>query len=242
MKYLLLLVFSFATFAQEGTYEVIIRKQEAKKSSRWTLASWLLLKENMRLQDQWLAMNSSSTILEMYVGARHANEKYFPASSNSYTRQSFDQAHAAIFLYSFGLEAKYLTDGKEGANFQEGTGLFHWRILGRAAQSTNLTLSYGQNKLAHQTRGDFYNNIWGGSLTLYLFSFLGMEISNHWILKDPNEAGSETLRGYHSSFTGFIDVSFIRFYAQWFENRYDFLQAGVRDTRKGVAFGGRFYF
>jgi hypothetical protein len=79
MKYLLLLVFSFATFAQEGTYEVIIRKQEAKKSSRWTLASWLLLKENMRLQDQWLAMNSSSTILEMYVGARHANEKYFPA-------------------------------------------------------------------------------------------------------------------------------------------------------------------
>lgn len=51
---LIFLVFSFSSnlFAIEGVYEVIIKKQQEKEASRWTLADWLLTKQKMALMDQ----------------------------------------------------------------------------------------------------------------------------------------------------------------------------------------------
>ena len=61
--FLLLPLQSFAL--AEGVYTVIVKKQEEKKSSRWSLADWLVTKKKIALMDQWLALNSSTTWFEL---------------------------------------------------------------------------------------------------------------------------------------------------------------------------------
>ena len=52
----------------EGVYTVIIKKQQEKKSTRWTLSDWLATKKRMALMDQWLALNTKTTLFEARLG------------------------------------------------------------------------------------------------------------------------------------------------------------------------------
>ena len=46
-------------FSRKAPVEYVIRIQEERRSTRWTLTEWLRIKERMKMMDVWLAMFSS---------------------------------------------------------------------------------------------------------------------------------------------------------------------------------------
>ncbi len=80
---LLLLLTPNFSWAFEGVYTVIIQKQQAKASSRWTLGDWLATKKKMALMDQWLALHSSTQIFELYLGGGEGHFDIFHTNDST---------------------------------------------------------------------------------------------------------------------------------------------------------------
>jgi hypothetical protein len=248
MKSLIIISILFMSFSiqalEEGVYTVIVKKQQQKKQSRWTLASWLALKKEMALQDQWLAMNSSSNIFELYIGGDHSSYRRSTiAAPNSYNRFKFDSGHLGVYVYSFGLETQQQTSNEvTGIEHKETSLMFHWRILGTSTQTTNITLTYGSRELEHSSYGNYKNSFGQASMTLYLFDFLGVEGMYRKYNDDQNDALTNTLEGTREELTAFIDISFIRLYTKWWEETMKFSTGTSEVYRKGISLGGRLYF
>ena len=233
---------SSAQGSLEGVYTVIIKKQEKKKRSRWSLASWLAIKETMRLQDRWLAMNSSDTVYEGFLGGSYstAGEEL---NSDSVNQAKPSEADLGLYYRIFGMQAQWInSDLESGDGYNLST---HLRILGGSVQNSNITLGYGLRKrteVFENQESDFSNPYAEAKLNLYIFDFFGVDGTYQHFFS--NENNGIKLSGHRTEFGTFIDLSFVQIYLKHFNQPLKFNSAGVESEQNSEGYTGglRFFF
>ena len=213
----------------DDIYTVTVKKQEAKKSTRWTLAEWLATKDRMKAMDQWLAMNSPSPY-EFYLRG-----DFEMMDRGGQDRKTFGGRFAA-YAHIAGLEAIY------DRMVKRWYALVHLRIFGYHAQSTNITFLGGvrfQDDPAMHTGA-----VAGVSGSLYLIKFVGVMSNFYYHFKStPNDTGFER-GGYRVEVDGFIDFNFFRVFAGYaYESETASNAAGeTSSSLSGAHVGGTLFF
>lgn len=204
--------------AMEGIYTVIIKKQNekqnAKKSSRWTLADWLATKKKIALMDQWLALNSSKTWLEIKLAGstgEHELQGATPAVTSDAKLWS-----GALFIRMLGFEYDKLSvDDTSGGLSEEESYNAALLILGGSIQSTNLLAHYGQRKTTWPGSDRFTQDFYGARLSLYLLPFLGVQGRYDFYPEEKAQANTLlTLKAQKVTLTPFIEWGALRLKAE----------------------------
>ena len=244
MKNLLILLLLLSIFIPkfsyaDDVYVIIQKKQKAKKTSRWTLASWMDTKKRMALMDQWLAFHSSSTVFEFFAGAVYAPYKQQTADliEKDY---KITGGNLGLYWHNLGIETNYNTSDEDYTFWDAALAL---RLLGRAVQGTNLTVKYGVTNRAFDSE-TYQNQFFQTDLTFYLFGFFGVDGSYRMIFEGESETLKTKNSGKIVEAGAFIESGFIRLYGKWFNEEIDLkLSSGtVTSTRTGTKFGINFYF
>ena len=229
----------------EGTYEVAVKKQEEKKSSRWSLADWLTQKQRNRAMDLWLAKNSTSSHYEFFLEARGVNYGETNGEANA-TPENHNVYGGAFAAYAgvAGLKGGYDLDSEKRSNWAASLNL---RLFGRAIQDTHINLEYGLRgtTLKEDTDSEFFQNQFGGvSINLYLAKSFGLEGIYQRLLPVESDR-HRTMEGEDSKAGVFIDFSLLRVFGYW---RHEYLhfkggdQPSGSEFRQGFGGGLRLYF
>ena len=235
MKLLLLLALMLTPVlcTADDIFIVVLKKQQEKEKRGWNLADWMSTKRKISLMDQWLALNSSASLFEFYLNADSANYK-LDSSKKSLWRGS-----TGMFISILGFEGEY---EKSTEDYTALTGTLSLRLLGASNQNTNISMLYGYKQL-ESASDQFQNSFWGCSLTLNIVRNFGVTSSYRKYLKQISD------RGYDTSGTlweagAFIDISFLRFHALWFEEKLTLNTQGndSEQTRTGTRLGLKIYF
>lgn len=236
----------------EGTYQVVIKKQEEKKRSRWSLADWLALKQKNQLMDLWLAKNSHSSPYEFFLDVRSTSYSRLASVDGQPTGGAIDSesshknygATLAAYAGIAGLRAHYAGDSE---NRSVWAGSFNLRLFGRALQDTHINLAYGLRGMTLNTgqAGETFQNQFGSvSLNLYLTKYFGLEGSYQRILPAQSDL-DRSVEGEEASAGAFIDFGFVRVFGEWNQEflRYDGGgQADASEVRHGFGGGLRLFF
>jgi hypothetical protein len=217
------LVFSQIAWADD-VYTIVIKKQESKQKTRWSLSDWLETRDRMRLQDLWLALHSPSPY-EFYVGGNYQSQQVSPGSQTN-AWETFFGAYASIF----GLEGRY-----ESSFQKRWFGSFLLRVFGFHDQGTNLTLQGGVRSSDAGTFS-YRNPFAGATMTLYLSRYFGLEgLYRYYFSSTPDPSGiSYSGRRYEGG--AFIDFKFVRIYGKYFSDS----ETAVNWT--GFTLGTKVYF
>ncbi len=214
----------------DESYTFIIKKQEEKKKSRWSLSEWLDTRDRMRLMDLWLALHSPSPY-EFYLGGDYQFSKY--TNSGTYTTwRTFFAAYASIF----GLEAIREFDPNRIIT------LFHLRVFGLNHQNTNITFNVGMK--FENTPVTYRNTILGGEMTIYIARFFGVKGLYHYYFDSPPNDTTSIIGGSRLEGGAFIDFNFLRVYGMYFSESLTSSNttAFSSNTRSGVLLGTQIYF
>lgn len=241
MKKLLIIILtisSFSNYAIEGVYEVIIRKQEEKQKSRWSLSDWLLTKQKIALMDQWLALHSSTTWFEFFLEGS-GGELDFGNNSDQTFKANSERFQGGLYIKMLGLSGGVdHFSGSLKSSFYQGSLI----VFGTSAQSTNFQLHYGKRNLKGQF-GDFDHSFFGFSSTLYLLPFLGgiYEYRNY---SDANSGDYRYEDGNRQEYGAFIDLWILRIRGTYFKERnlYSHPLTPKSETISGWWFGGQVFF
>jgi hypothetical protein len=191
--------------AADDVYQVIVKRQEQKKASRWTLSEWLETRDRMRLMDMWLAIHTPSPY-EFYLGG---NYQFASADGAPYTGGQFQ---IAAYATIFGLEYQNERSDTRITNI-----LFHMRLLGLHAQSTNITLEGGVRFRGEDS--EFRSAVAGVDTTIYLTKYFGLEgLYRHIFDSSTNEQGYR-IEGNRYEIGAFIDFNFLRIYGTYFHEQ-----------------------
>ena len=170
-------------------YTFVVKKQEEKARSRWTLSEWLETRDRMRLMDLWLAMNSPSPY-EFFVGAVHR----MPEAVSGANPSTAVQAAAYASIFGLGFERGLSSDSTTSAEFL-------LRVLGCHVQGTQLTLQTGL-----RSRDSVRNSYAGFSLSIYLSQYFGFDgLYRRHLRPDSSTVPSTLIEG-----GAFIDFNFLR--------------------------------
>lgn len=205
MKYLMLLSLLLAPLAHaDEVYTFVIKKQEEKKKTRWSLQDWLDTKNTMMMQDLWLAMHAPSPYEFFIAGSLiPGNER---PGRGSYLGGDL---RVGGFASIFGVELQY-----DRSFSDRWIGLVHLRLLGYHEQATNITLQGGYR--SQSDGGTFKGALAGVRMTLYLTKFFGVEgLYRHYFETTDSESGAR-LTGSRYGAGAFIDFSFVRLFAFYF--------------------------
>ena len=240
LPFIALLTFLGQISLADDVYVVIQKKQEAKKNKGWNLADWMATKREMRLMDQWLALNSSATKFEFFLSGIFGKYDYKLDSETQ--KKEFSQSGGRFGMYFsiLGLEGSYLQADEKFTYWDAALAL---RLLGRSAQGTNLTIKYGMQSKefsGEQELGLAKNN---SNLTLYLIGFMGVDGGYKLIFQDTSSKNF-SVEGSTWEAGLFIESGFIRLYGKWFEETTDLSKDGLKNTvvRKGLKYGATFFF
>jgi hypothetical protein len=237
----LMLVPNQSSRAESDVYEVVVKKQEKKKSSRWTLQEWLATKERIRWMDLWLALHSSVNPFEFYLGATRGQTEY--SNDSNPGLEDFDslQFHGAAYASITGLEA-YM-DQESGDDKRKG-GQFNLRVFGNAHQSTHLNLFYGYEQWTIQSN-DYERPYWGGQLQLYLTQFFGIR-GNYRKFNEDESASGSFIEGNKLKLGAFIDFAFFQVFGEWEQSEHKTWTASdlTRSPleRETLSIGARLFF
>jgi hypothetical protein len=193
-------------FADE-VYTFVVKKQEDKAKTRWTLSDWLETRDRMRMQDLWLAIHSP-TPYEFFVSGAYTIPGTQPFGGPS----SGSDFAAAAFATIFGLEGR-----RDTIPNTRWLAMFDLRIFGYHDQSTNITLQTG---LVSQDAGggSIRNPLAGARMDIYLARFFGIGgLYRHYFDGTPNVlGGNDTFSGSRYEGQAFIDFQFLRVYGMYF--------------------------
>lgn len=216
----------------DDVYTVIVKRQEQKKSSQWTLSEWLETKHRIAVMDMWLAFHTP-TPYEFYLGG---NFQFGSLSG----RSSYTGGAGEIAAYAtiFGLEYQ-----REQSMTHINNVLFDMRVFGYHNQSTNLTLQGGL-----RTRGgdnEYRSPVLGVKPTLYLTKYFGIDgLYRHIFTSNSNSEGNQ-LTGDRFEAGGFIDFNFVRVYLSYFHEQEYATNVVVQQNypiRSGALAGVRLFF
>lgn len=208
----------------DDVYTFVIKKQEIKEKSRWSLSEWLDTRDRMRIQDLWLAVHSPSPY-EYYIGA---NYKFNQAiSSGPFQAQ---EVYIGAFSSILGLEVRY----EYGLNSRL-FGLVNFRIFGRHDQATNITLQTG---IVHTitTLDSFRNFAGGASLTFYVTRYFGIQALYRHYFPSSNNVTGINFGGSLAEGGGFIDFKFVRLHLDYISDTSTVL------ALNGIMLGTKIYF
>lgn len=226
---ILFILISHQSFAlAEGVYTVIVKKQEEKKSSRWSLADWLVTKKRIALMDQWLALNSSTTWFEYIFD-------YAAGDINEFQENRFERFGASLYIKFLGLEYS-----KNNFTTLENKDEYKLNLLllGSSVQSTHIRGFYGK-----RSDSTYSQDLYGGSITLYLANFLGTEFSYTKLQETTSSDGLSTVEGERVEYGVFLELSFLRIYFNKFKERNSFSGAGLSPrTDEGTILGTKIFF
>jgi hypothetical protein len=212
----------------------VIKRQEVKRQSRWSLADWLDTREKMRMQDLWLALHSPSPY------------EFFLGGSFHYLLQSAAGQHMggegvfAAYASIFGLQGHYEGFVESTGLHHRITGLFNLRVFGCHVQGTNLTLHGGLRNSIFPGGGDARQATVGLSFAIYFAKFFGIDgVVRYHFFSTPLPTG-DSVHGMRVEGGPFIDFSFVRVFGQYFWEP-DWFASGAASTRQGVSAGLRFF-
>ncbi len=208
----------------DDIYTIIVKKDEKKASSRWSLSEWLDTRDRIRMMDLWLALHTPLPY-EFYVGGSYQ----FNQTTGQSPYNAWDLSFAA-FVTIFGIETKY-----ESNLDQRWQGIFDLRVFGYHDQSTNITLQAGIRSRSN-SQYSFRNPLAGVSVTLYLSRYFGIEgLYRHFFdpISDSTGFGqaSDRLQG-----GAFLDFKFLRLYGNYFT------ESNFPSTQSGIIAGTKVYF
>lgn len=187
----------------EGTFQVIIKKQEEKINTRWSLSEHMLMKKKFALMDQWLAIHTSPNSPEFAIwGARN---KVSESSSNS------GNEYGALFYYNIlGLEAKLEEVSPIIRNKNILLGL---RIFGAADQGSHIKLLYGMEEMHDYKFSDkATSQVAGAATAIYLLPFLGVEGGYRKFMNGKYNVSNTAVDGQAIEYGAFLDAYFLRLY------------------------------
>ena len=250
LVYFIILVISTPAAAQFSPWSArqgpssLRDKSENAYRDVWSLSDYFEIQRKNRLMDQWLAMNSSSNPFEFFVGAQTTTyDSLIKTNGVAAAEKEYRMNRAQVGAYAtiIGLEGEY-ADSKEDFTSTEGS--IHLRLLGRNVKGTNLTGFYGirykTDKSLATTEEKFQQNFAGGSLTLNFTKYFGIIGHYKKYFEDESDIGSK-LESERLEGTFFIDFAFVRVYGTWFQEKEDYTNIVVPETKKierdGV-FGG----
>jgi hypothetical protein len=227
---LLLIVSSLATApaeAEEWLFSGVVRRQEEKKKSRWSLAEWLKTKERMKWMDQWLALHTPSPF-EFYLGT--AYEGGNPSPGERYGGWRFT---GAAYATIFGVEIQ-----RELSPLNHWMALFCFRIFGYHNQSTNITLHGGVR--GQVGAGGLRNPVAGGTANLYFTKFFGGEFLYRYYFEGTAAENGVLSSGHRLEANGFIDYSAVRLQGGYFNAPENY--SGRRVSNTGFNAGVKLFF
>ncbi len=212
----------------DDIFIIISKKQEAKKSSRWSLGEWMMTRKAMDAQDRWLALHSSTTVFEGGLSGDLTN--YDKDVGGVITEKKSTHGSLELYLSIFGLMGEYSSSDEKYTT--EG-GQFILRIFGKSVQDTSIALTYGLVQGDGQRTSK--NNYAGAKATVYLTSFLGVD-GEYRDYNDYIDVNNQTISGYYKSYGAFVDLFFFRVFANsWTEKL-------AETKRSGVATGLKIFF
>ncbi|HTL12829.1 MAG TPA: hypothetical protein VL588_10095 [Bdellovibrionota bacterium] len=222
----------------EDVYEWVLRKQEKKQQSRWSISDWIETRDKMRLMDLWLAIHSPSPY-EFYLGGEYLLNNPSGGGANA---AGFN-GHLAAYASIFGLEAQYTNLSAQERYWQA---LFLLRLFGLQAQGTNITLQGGLRSELSGVRQSSRNPMVGVSMNLYLARFFGLEgLFQSRFEGTPNSSGNR-YGGTDWGAGAFIDFKFLRLYGQYhWLNDFTYAPGGGAPTEAPsgqINVGARLYF
>ncbi len=229
----LVVLFSIAVFSTvsraDEIYTFVVKKQEEKAKSRWSLTDWLNTRDRMRMMDLWLDLHSP-TPYEFYLGGALESGK-----TEAGQKYQGGIGYLAAYATVFGLEIQ-----REQSFAHIWNGLFHLRIFGRHAQATNITLEGGL-----RFRGSLRSPVAGAALTLYFTKFFGADGLYRMIFNSNTDSFNTRVKGYRVESNAFIDFSFARVYGGYFyeqETASMESRQSVFPRRSGALAGLRLFF
>lgn len=238
-----------SVYAQRGggggsDHSGVMRKQEAKVKTRWTLSEWLDQKKRNGLMDQWLAIHTSDNPYEFFLGGERLEQDVpLPNDPETNEKYMFNRARAGAYASIIGIEGGYDFQSKGWSAWDASLNL---RILGTAYQNTNLTLKGGAKGYSYDdtsTPEDEYER-WqlpfaGVQLTFYLNRYFGVQ-GEYWYLFSEKSNRERRLRGENSRALLFIDFMWLRLYGGWGKDYLVFSdeQTNRRGENRNGIFGG----
>lgn len=172
MTKILSFLFSFGVFyaaycpssRADEFYTAVIKKQEEKKKTRWSLSEWLETRDRIRLMDLWLALHSPSPY-EFFSSVYFISASRMPGDVSAQGLGVSFAAFATVFGLEISAESVYQTPWHL---------IFDLRILGVHDQSTQITLQGGAKFQRSQGRIE-RNSFAGARLSIYITRFFGLE-------------------------------------------------------------------
>ena len=192
------------SLARGDVYQFVIKKQEEKEKTRWSLSNWLETRDKMRLMDLWLAIHSPSPY-EFFLGG-----KYQFGERNSVSGNDSGEAFIAAYASIFGLEFH------QHFRLSQWEALFNFRIFGYHAQGTNITLHAG---LRSRTDPATYLNSFAGlSTSMYITKHFGFEGMFRYFFDSGTNSGGIDEFGRLLTLGAFIDFQYVRTFGEYFRD------------------------
>lgn len=214
----------FPSANADEVYTFVVKKQEEKKNTRWSLQDWIETRDKMRLMDLWLALHTPAPY-EFYLGGDYR------FNDTVGTRTSNMDLHAAAYATAFGLSADWTPSDKRW------TALFNLRVFGFHVQGTHIILKAG---IRSEGNADVRGASAGADFNLYLARFFGL--SGSYLRDFESTPGPQGATSGHTFEAGpFIDFSFVRIQGSWFR-RTSQLGASPEAVSTGGTLGARLFF
>lgn len=221
----------------EGTYQIIVRKQQEKESSRWSLLDWLNTKKKIAFMDQWLALNSSVDQFEFSIDGQKNSTTLADVKNNGVS------AGLSLYYRIFGLEGSW---SEIENTLHEKSGKFGLRLFGKSDQGANIKLFYGlaSQKDFSQNTNTIQPTFFGGSVTIYLLPFLGGFTEYAVYSKEVFSTSNTQMNGDRISTGAFLQLSFMRIYGSLEKRRMHYNASGVESDRhiKSTNLGMKLFF
>ncbi len=214
-------VFCFA----DDVYTIVVKKQENKDKYRWSLSDWLETRDRMRLQDLWLALNTSAPY-EFYLDGNYQFNQNSPGSAFNASELGL-----AAFVTIFGLEAKF-----DAGIDQHWSGVFDLRVFGFHDQSTHLTFQLGLRSTNSSGGSSYRNGLGGVKLAIYFARPFGIQALYQHYFSSTSNATGVTYTGDKFQGGVFLEFKFLRLYTDYL------LDTETLATTSGFLLGTRIYF
>ena len=219
-------------------------KNQAKATSRWTLADWLAQKKQNALADQWLALHSSSSWFDLAISGQQTSfdVKSTGASGTATKTKDGGQIYEVdMYLSIFNLNGEY---EKRSDDIESYAGALGVRIFGTSAQTTNLVLRYGLQETKNLRTKEHWDNQYAeGQLQLYVIQQFGLEGKYRYFFPDTNGQGNK-LSGSKLTAGAFAEFGILRIYADYFQEPIEISNNGAvtKQDRTGFQYGVKLFF
>lgn len=204
----------------DEVYTFVVKKQEEKAKSRWTLSEWLETRDKIRLMDLWLAMHSPSPY-EFFIDGAY---RFASAPGTGILNASRFGFGAYASLVGIELE-------RQGSERTETTGLLSLRIFGHHVQSTHIALQGGLRMVSGGS--SFRNAMAGGRMAIYLTRYFGVDGSFHHLFQSTPFVDGAIGNQWRAG--AFIDFRFLRVYGEYFGS-------SESSVRNGTGLGMKLFF